>query len=164
MTHRSLSLIPAFSGNLFSDRFAQMDNLFSRLTGEKPLSDSTAYNLLQKDREHYELTVSVPGWQQNELDISVLNNQLIISGKLDSEKTKPVSEKDETKWLHQGIRKNPFSLSFNLEHRINIKQASLHDGLLTLQFSYDIPEKEKPQKIAISARKVPDIAIEHKTD
>ncbi|MGP1933900.1 MAG: Hsp20 family protein, partial [Arsenophonus sp. NC-XBC3-MAG3] len=76
MAYRSFSLIPAFSNHLLSDRFTQIDNLFSRLTGENPLTDTPAYNLLQKDKEHYEMTVSIPGYTQDELDISVLNNHL----------------------------------------------------------------------------------------
>ncbi|AWK15114.1 Hsp20 family protein [Candidatus Fukatsuia symbiotica] len=149
MAYRSFSLIPALSNHLLSDRFTQMDNLFSRLTGERPIADTPAYNLLKKDKAHYEMTVSVPCYTQDELDISVLNNQLTISGKPKVEETDANEEKDGIKWLHQGIRKSEFSLSFSLEHRITIQQASLDKGLLTLQFTYDIPEQEKPQKIAI---------------
>ncbi|MGP1933664.1 MAG: Hsp20 family protein, partial [Arsenophonus sp. NC-XBC3-MAG3] len=76
MAYRSFSLIPAFSNHLLSDRFTQIDNLFSRLTGQNPLTDIPSYNLLQKDKEHYEMTVSIPGYTQDELDISVLNNHL----------------------------------------------------------------------------------------
>ncbi|MFP3013983.1 MAG: hypothetical protein ACTS8R_04150 [Arsenophonus sp. NC-QC1-MAG3] len=66
--------MPAFSNHLLSDRFTQIDNLFSRLTGENLMTDTPAYNLLQKDKEHYEMTVSIPGYMEDELDISVLNN------------------------------------------------------------------------------------------
>lgn len=161
MVYRSFSLIPAFSNNLLSDRFTQMDNLFSRLTGEKPLGETPAYNLLQKDKEHYEMMVSVPGYKQDELDISVLNNQLTISGKPKVEETDANEEKDGIKWLHQGIRKSEFSLSFSLEHRITIQQAHLDKGLLILQFIYDIPEKEKPQKIAIGIQNESGRVLEH---
>ncbi|CUX96379.1 Hsp20 family protein [Candidatus Hoaglandella endobia] len=162
MAYRSFSLIPTLSNNLLSDRFTQMDNLFSRLTGEKPLGETPAYNLLQKDKEHYEMTVSVPGYKQDELDISVLNNQLTISGKPKVEETDATEEKDGIKWLHQGImRRSDFSLSFSLEHRITIHQANLEKGLLTLKFTYDIPEKEKPQKIAIGGQNESGRVLEH---
>jgi len=93
--------------------------------------------------------VSVPGYVQDELDISVLNNQLTITGKPHVEKTDSVEEKDGMKWVHQGMTRSEFSLSFSLEHRINIQKAYLDKGLLTLEFTYDIPEQEKPQKISI---------------
>lgn len=151
MAYRSFSLLPALSENILSDRFTQMDKLFSRLTGEKPLSDTPAYNLLQTDKEHYELTVSVPGYQKNELDISVLNNQLTINGKVNIESHEADNqEKVSRKWIHKGITKPDFYLSFNLDHRIHILSANLDNGLLILQFTYDIPETEKPKKISLS--------------
>jgi molecular chaperone IbpA len=151
MAYRSFSFIPAFDNNLLSDRFMQMDNLFSRLTGEKPLTDSPVYNLLQKNKEYYEMIISIPGYKQDELDISIINNQLNITGK---PKFNVINDENEEnkgiRWIHQGIKKHEFSLSFNLEHRIIIKKAYLEYGLLTLQFIYDIPEQEKPKKINIS--------------
>ncbi|CUX96794.1 Hsp20 family protein [Candidatus Doolittlea endobia] len=151
MTYRSFSLMPTLSNSLLTDRFTQMDNLFSRLTGEKPLSDTPAYNLL-KNNERHRLTVSVPGYTQDELDVSILNNQLMVRGKPNVEKTDESEEKEGIRWLHQGIRKSEFSLSFTLEHRIIIQQANLAYGLLTLNFTYDIPEQEKPQQISIDVK------------
>lgn len=163
MSYRSFSLIPELSSNLLSDRFTQIDSLFSRLTGEKPLVDTSAYNLLQKDKEHYELIVSVPGYQQDELDVSVFNNQLTIKGMHDVEQNETSDEKDSIKWLHKGIKKNAFSLRFNLDHRIKIQSANLAQGLLTLEFTYDIPEEEKPQKIKIGQKPEAARVIEQKS-
>ncbi|VFP84642.1 Putative heat shock protein (plasmid) [Candidatus Erwinia haradaeae] len=161
MTYRSFSIIPAWSNPLIADRFTQIDNLFSRITGEAPVSDAPTYNLLQKDKEHYEMTVSVPGYSEEELDISVLNNQLTIRGHLKTEETAHASEKDSMTWLHQGFKKREFSLSFNMENRISIQNAALGHGLLKLEFIYDIPEREKPQKISISADKKSKNILEH---
>ncbi|MXP51476.1 Hsp20 family protein [Pantoea sp. SoEX] len=166
MAYRSFSLIPGFNDNLFSDRFTQMDNLFSRLTGEKPIMDTPAYNLLQKDKDNYELTVSVPGYSQSELDVSVLNNQLTITGKSSNSGSEScdstIKDKDKSfKWLHQGIKKRDFSLSFNLEYRIKINHSALCCGLLVLRFVYDIPEREKPQKISIGVHGDSNRVIEH---
>ena len=166
MAYRSFSLVPGFSDSLFSDRFTQMDNLFSRLTGEKPIMDTPAYNLLQKDKDNYELTVSVPGYSHSELDVSVLNNQLTITGKpASSSSDDNTSGKHKSfRWLHQGIKKSEFSLSFNLEYRININHSSLCSGFLVLRFTYDIPEREKPQKISIDVRNDSGRVIEHHGD
>lgn len=160
MAYRSFSLMPTLSNSLLTDRFTQMDNLFSRLTGEKPLSDTPAYNLL-KNGEQHELTVSVPGYTQDELDVSVLNNQLTLRGKPNIEQTDEAEKNEGIKWLHQGIRKSEFALSFTLEHRIIIQQANLANGLLTLHFTYDIPEQEKPQQIAIGVQNESGRVLEH---
>ncbi|MFP3014696.1 MAG: Hsp20 family protein [Arsenophonus sp.] len=161
MTYRTFSLIPTLSNHLMSDRFTQMDNLFSRLTGEKPIAFSPSYNLLQKDKDNYEMVLSVPGYTQDELDISVLNNQLNISSKLKIEETNTNEKKDNIKWLHHGIKKSEFSLNFSLEHRITIQKANLYNGFLTIQFTYNIPEQEKPQKITIDVQNKSSCALEH---
>ncbi|MBK4765435.1 MAG: Hsp20 family protein (plasmid) [Pantoea sp. Brub] len=162
MTYRSFSLMPTLGNSIFSDRFTQMDNLFSRLTGEKPINETPPYNL-KKNKDKYELVVSVPGFLKNELDVSVLNNQLIINGKpnVDNKETNNNDKESVNKWLHQGIQKNEFSISFNLEYRINIKNSSLNNGLLTIQFTYDIPEQEKPKKINIGMQNETGRVIEH---
>ncbi|VFP80832.1 Hsp20 family protein [Candidatus Erwinia haradaeae] len=161
MTYRSFSLIPAWSNHLLSDRFAQMDNLFSRITGESPVTDTPVYNLIQKDKEYYEMTLSVPGYTQDELDISVLNNQLTLKGIPKPEKSGATTDEKEVTWFHQGFKKKEFSLSFNLENRINIQEAILDHGLLKLKFTYDIPEQEKPKKIKISIDAAKPKIIEH---
>lgn len=160
MSYRSFSLIPTLSNNLLTDRFTQMDHLFSRLTGEKPLADSPTYNLLQKGPQH-ELIVSVPGYTQDELDVSVLNNQLNVHGRPHVETTNEAEEKEGVKWLHHGIKKSDFSLKFTLDHRIIIQQANIANGLLYLHFTYDIPEQEKPQQITINNQNQSSCNLEH---
>jgi len=157
MSYHSFSLIPAFSNNPLSDRFSRIDNLFSRLTGNEPLSDNPSYNLLQRDETHYELTVSIPGYQEHELDISVLNSQLTISGK----QSAATEHQEKEKWLHKGINQREFSLQFGLGHRVKVRNASLSLGLLKVEIEDEIPEQEKPQKISISSNNDSHRTIEH---
>nr|P0DKS2.1 RecName: Full=Small heat shock protein ibp [Wigglesworthia glossinidia endosymbiont of Glossina brevipalpis] len=124
-----------------------MDNLFSRITGEQPLSENPNYNLIQLDKYNYELSVSVPGYKKEELEVSIINNRLNINSKSKKEKEK---ETKKINWIHQGILKNNFSISFKLEHKIKIKYANLKHGILNLSFFYDLPDQEKPKKISIN--------------
>lgn len=157
MTYNPFSMIPAITDNLFSDRFNRMDRLFSQLTGNAPLADAPAYNLVQKDDTRYELTVSVPGFEENNLDISVQNTQLTITGKHEE-----LADEQQPKWLHRGIAQEAFTLSFNLSSRIKVKNANLKNGLLKLELEYQIPEEEKPQRIAIQSDSSSKPVLEHK--
>ncbi|QCI22399.1 Hsp20 family protein [Buchnera aphidicola] len=146
MPYRSLSFIPNFNDhNIFSNRFNQIDKMFSTLTGEKPISDTPSYNICQINEVEYQLILSIPGYEEKELDISVHNNQLSIQGKKENK-----LENNKVKWLHKGIIFNNFSLSFNLDHKIKVKKAELSLGLLKLDFECNIPEEEKPKKISIN--------------
>lgn len=161
MAYRSFSLFPMLNDNLLSDRFTQIDKLFSRITGEKPLSDIPAYNLYQKDKDNLELVIAVPGYKQDELEISILHNKLTIRGKSETDEEKDRKNSRIEKWFNKDIEKKGFSMSFDLNHRIKIQHANLTDGLLTLTFNYEIPEEEKAQKIEIG-HKSPTEIIEHK--
>jgi len=145
MSYHSFSLVPGLYDDMFSDRFKQIDNMFSRLTGEKPISDIPSYDLIQKNENNYQLIINTAGYKEENLDILVHNNKLTITGKYKED----INNKGNYKWLHKGIKKNNFSLSFNLDNRIKVKQAKIILGLLTLDFEYEIPEQEKPRKVEI---------------
>ncbi len=79
---KPFSLFPTLSDNLLSNRFDQIDRLFSQLTGSKPIASPVqTYNLKQIDDNHYELTVSVPGYQEDDLSVSLKSSRLLIEGK-----------------------------------------------------------------------------------
>ncbi|WP_369310896.1 Hsp20 family protein [Providencia rettgeri] len=141
---RSFSLFPTLSDSLLSNRFDQMDRLFSQLTGNRPITSDHPYNLKQINDAHYQLTVSVPGYKENELTVSLKGGKLCIQG----EQAAELVDESE-KWIHQGITQNKFSLEFNLGKNVKIEKAGLSSGLLTLDIEYEIPEEEKPQLIAI---------------
>lgn len=142
---KPFSLFPTLSDNLLSNRFDQIDRLFSQLTGSKPIASSVqTYNLKQIDDNHYELTVSVPGYQEDDLSVSLKGSRLLIEGKKEEK-----SEEDNDKWIHRGISQGQFTLQFDLGKNVKIDKADLSSGLLTIAIEYELPEEEKRQTIAI---------------
>lgn len=141
---RSFSLFPTLSDNLLSNRFDQIDRLFSQLTGNRPLTSEHPYNLKKIDDTHYQLTVSVPGYKEDDLTVSMKGGRLCIQGEQSTE-----LNNDSEKWIHKGITQNRFSLEFNLGKNVKIESAELSGGLLALDIEYEIPEEEKMQVIAI---------------
>ncbi|ARX35155.1 MULTISPECIES: Hsp20 family protein [Proteus] len=142
---KPFSLFPTLSDNLLSNRFDQIDRLFSQLTGSKPISSPTqTYNLKQIDDNHYELTVSVPGYQEDDLSVSLKGSRLLIEGKKEEK-----LDEDNDKWIHRGISQGQFTLQFDLGKNVKIEKADLSSGLLTIAIEYELPEEEKRQTIAI---------------
>ncbi|GAB7196430.1 Hsp20 family protein [Dickeya oryzae] len=150
MAFKTVSLFPAFTDSLFSDRFNRIDRLFSQLTGDTPLSATPSYDIRRLDDTHYGITVSVPGWREEELEINTQGGQLTISGK-HSEDVPETSQHQEG-WLYRGINRTDFSISYSLPEHVKVEGAHLENGLLTVHLRQDIPESEKPKKIAIENR------------
>ncbi|EOE0523614.1 Hsp20 family protein [Providencia stuartii] len=142
---KPFSLFPTISDSLLSNRFDQIDRLFSQLTGSRPIASPVqTYDLKQIDDSHYELTVSVPGYQESDLTVSLKGGRLLVEGKREEK-----SQEDNEKWLHRGISYGQFTLQFDLGKNVRIEKAELSRGLLTVAIEYELPEEEKPQLIAI---------------
>ncbi|WP_318364641.1 Hsp20 family protein [Enterobacter sp.] len=154
MALRTLSAFPTLADSLFSDRFNRIDRLFSQLTGDTPVAAAPSYDVKKRDANHYMISVSVPGWKESELEIETVSGNLTISGKHEDE-----SSSEQESWIHRGIYRQDFQLSFSLPEHAKVSNASLADGLLTLDIHQEIPESEKPKKIAIGNNQK---VLEHK--
>lgn len=148
--YKNFSLIPSsiIDDNLFTDRIDRIDRIFSKITGNNSsISNNPNYNFIQKKENIYELNISLPGYKKEDLDISLNNNKLFIKGKI-LNKTK---NNENEKIIYQGFSMENFSLSFNLDNKVEINQANLMNGILSLQLEYKIPENEKYKKININS-------------
>lgn len=62
-------------------------------------------------------------------------------------------------FLHQGIAQRAFKLSFRLADHIEIKDAALRNGLLSIDLLRVIPEEAKAKRIPINGAQQP--ALQH---
>lgn len=79
------------------------------------------------------------------MDIQLEGTRLTVKGT-------PQQPEKETKWLHQGLVIQPFSLSFTLAENMEVSGASFTNGLLHIDLTRNEPEAIAPQRIAISER------------
>ena len=128
---------------IFSNSFIGFDTLFNdmyRLQNIDRGSGYPPYNMTKKENT-YELKMAVAGISKEDLDVVREKNILTIKGSSidDSE--------DET--IYKGIASRNFKRSFNLADDIEIKDAKLKDGMLTIKMERIVPEEDKPVSIKI---------------
>ncbi len=115
-----------------------------------PQGDSAypPYNIEKTDEYRYGITVAVAGFGMDDLDVTVKDNSLAISGKIKR------SQEEETKRqvLHRGIAGRAFRLNFALADAVIVHGADLVNGLLHVSLERIVPEEAKPRTIAISSR------------
>jgi HSP20 family molecular chaperone IbpA len=133
-------------------RMAILDgNLWLSLAAERDLrgaakggSGYPPYNIeLLGDGETGEalrITLAVAGFGPDELEVSVEDGKLIVSGK---------QRDDESKdYLHRGIAARQFRRSFALAHGVEVDKAELNNGLLAIELRRPRQEK-RVQKVGI---------------
>lgn len=89
------------------------------------------------------ITLAVAGFCEDELDISVEENQLMIRGK-------QVDDRERV-YLHRGIAARQFQKAFVLADGMEVTGAELKNGLLSIELMRLQPERII-RKIAISSR------------
>jgi molecular chaperone IbpA len=115
----------------------------SRLTRTFANSGSSypPYNIVRLTDEKTVLELAVAGFKETELNVSVEDGFLRISGKKE--------ETDGVKYLHKGIGTRAFERVFSLARDTKVDGAEYADGILSVFFSYEIPEEKKPKQIEI---------------
>lgn len=107
------------------------------------------FNLERVDDHRYRITLAVAGFTMDDLDITIEDNQLTISG--------DIRHKDDNRqYLHKGIASRSFGRSFVLADHVNVIGAYLENGILTVDLEHEIPEALKPRKIQITNKNVID--------
>ncbi|MBS7541150.1 Hsp20 family protein [Ancylobacter lacus] len=137
---RTFDLSPLYRSTVGFDR------LFSLLDQVGGVDNGTTYppyNIERTGENAYRITVAVAGFSERELGIEVKENTLTIRGE------KQVAEKSADV-LYQGIAARAFERRFQLADHVEIRGASLENGLLHVELVRQVPEAKKPRQIPIS--------------
>jgi molecular chaperone IbpA len=103
------------------------------------------YNIEQLDENDYRIDMAVAGFSMEDIDITVQDGRLIIEGS----KAKDARQ-DNKKYLYRGIANRNFAQEFKLADHIEVKEATLENGMLSIALERIIPEEKKPRKIEIN--------------
>ncbi|WP_282606680.1 Hsp20 family protein [Pelagibius sp. Alg239-R121] len=141
---RSYDLSPLYRATVGFDRMMNLLDSAARVDESAP--SYPPYNIEKIDEDSYRISMAVAGFAEEELDITVTENSLVISGKKDKATGK------EAKFLHQGIANRSFQRSFELADHIRIAGAALENGLLHIELAREVPEAMKPRSIKIEAK------------
>ena len=124
------------------------DRLFSLLDQVGNVDTSTTYppyNIERTGENAYRITVAVAGFTEDDLKIEVKENGLSIRGERKSETSEKSGEV-----LYQGIAARAFERRFQLADHVEVRGASLENGLLHVDLIREIPETLKPRTIPIT--------------
>ena len=102
------------------------------------------YNIEKLSQDAYRISMAVAGFSRDELDLTVQENTLIVTGR-----SAPEAEGEKREFLHRGIAKRAFERRFQLADHVEVKAAHLKNGLLHVDLVRNIPEAMKPRKIEI---------------
>ena len=83
--------------------------------------------------ERLRITLAVAGFTRDQLDVTVEENQLVIRGRQQDDKTR--------QYLHRGIAARQFQRTFVLADGMEVLGADLKNGLLMVDLARPEPER-----------------------
>ena len=127
----------------FDQVFEELNRSF---TNSKTEGNYPPHNVVKLDDTHYVIEVAVAGFAEDEIDVELKENVLTVRGEQDKEEA-------EVEYLHKGISARNFVRTFPLAEHIEVRGATVKNGILAIALEQVIPDEDKPTKIAITFAK-----------
>ena len=107
-----------------------------------PTGGYPPYNIRKDGDYTFLVEIALAGFSKDDIEVKVADGELTI---------KSIKEnKDSDDALYKGIAYRKFNKVFTLADDIEVKKASLDNGMLTITLEKLIPEEKKPRVIKIN--------------
>jgi molecular chaperone IbpA len=140
---RNLNLDPFWRTSIGFDRLLDLMDESLRF---QPEDNYPPCNIVRTGENTYRISLAVAGFKPEQISVTVEQNTVTIAGRIDE-------KQGAAEYLYQGIAGRPFERRFNLADYVEVKSASLEDGLLQVELEREIPEAMKPRRIDIKTGK-----------
>jgi molecular chaperone IbpA len=140
---RTLNLDPFWRTSIGFDR---LFDLVDESLRYEPEDHYPPCNITRTGENSYRIALAVAGFKPEQINVTVNQNTLIVSGAADQ-------IQDKTEYLYRGIAGRSFERRFNLADYVEVRSASLNDGLLQIELQLELPEAMKPRRIDIKTGK-----------
>jgi molecular chaperone IbpA len=138
---RTFDLAPLYRSTVGFDR---LFSLLDQVAGVDGAPGYPPYNIERTGENTYRVTLAVAGFSEADLSIEAKEDTLTIRGEKQVKDTEKSGEV-----LYQGIAARAFERRFQLADHVQVKGASLENGLLHVDLVREIPEAMKPRQIPI---------------
>lgn len=125
------------------------DRIISRIldsieTQSAQQSNYPPFNIIKVGEFETEVQVAVAGFSLNELEVKIENGSLVITG----ERTR--EEDANIEYIHHGISARKFMRVWTLADNVEVMEALVRDGILSVRVKRLIPESAKPKTVPIT--------------
>ena len=142
----SLDLTPFYRSAVgFDQLFDRITSNIDTATTNGSLANYPPYDILRTGEETYRIRLAVAGFQMADIKIELTEGVLAVSGSSASD--------EDAEYLHKGISNRSFTRTFNLADYVEVKGATLKDGILKIDLERYVPEVMKPKIIEITNEK-----------
>jgi len=128
------------------------DNMFDdlmRVTAQQSSTNYPPYDIVQINEDEYMINLAVAGFGHDNLSVTKDKTFLIVEG---AHSVAKLADEDDANYtyIHKGISERHFRREFQLADHVEISNAHLELGILSIRLKREVPESAKPKTIAIT--------------
>lgn len=141
LTLRSLDIPSIYK---YAVGFENMFDELMRQTSTQSQTNYPPYNIVKHSDDKFSIELAVAGFKEGDIEISLEKNILTVTGQ------KAIELNESIEYIHRGISSRNFTRTWTLADHVEVTGAHVRDGILVVELERQIPEEQKPKKIAIS--------------
>jgi len=126
------------------------DNMFDdlmRVSAQQGNTNYPPYNIVQVNDDEYKISIAVAGFSLDNLAVTKDKKILVVEGK---QNMGELMDEESVNYLHKGISERSFRREFQLADHVEITNAHLELGILSIHLKREVPEEARPKTIAIT--------------
>jgi len=132
--------------DVFNDPFLiGFSREFDRLSTLQKDNSSVSYppyNVIKIDDDNYRLDLALAGFEKDDVDVSVKDGTLYVKGE-------KLEDEVDHNFVYRGIATRKFTRSYALAEYMEVEDAELSNGILSINVTRIVPEEKKPKSITI---------------
>ena len=130
----------------FTVGFDRIFDEFENIASRKHTVKYPPYNIRRAGNQ-YMIDMAVAGFKKSDIDIEFKKDTLTVIGRASN----PLEDEtdSEMKLIYRGLANRDFTHNFKVASNVEVKQASMEDGMLHILLEEFVPEEDKPLKIEL---------------
>lgn len=147
-TNKSLSTFltrsaPTYLGSNLLDFFDSLDQV-ARFNENYPPRNIRSLNA---EGTKHVIEFALAGWSADDINVYTEKGWLHVKSE---RKVKENDDQADAGYIHRGISEKNFELRFKLAERVDVTNAHMENGLLSIYTEVIVPEEEKPKLVKIT--------------
>jgi molecular chaperone IbpA len=127
----------------FDRIFDEFENIASRTHKVK----YPPYNIIRTGNQ-YMIDMAVAGFKKNDIEIEFKKDTLTVVGRAGN--PLEAEAKSNSQYIYKGLANRDFTHKFKVASNVEVKSATMEDGMLHITLEEYTPEEDKPLKIELS--------------
>jgi molecular chaperone IbpA len=125
------------------------DTLFSNVLAATAANNYPPHNIVKYNDTYYEIEVAVAGFTKHDINVEVNQDLLVVTGKKRANTKYNPDLHERKEFLHRGLALRDFEQTFTLAEYMEVKDAKVEDGMLTIGIERLMPAALQPRQIQI---------------